>query len=312
MKYAITDTRANERTTTKIQLADDCRNGHEHFSLTANIYEKTPRGWRDVGGGCCHEHILALRPNLAPFAALHLSDQDGVPMHAFSNAWYWFQGAFPAAASSPYHGGSGPNGKAPADCLRIFSEHTRATPEQVQTIEALQPRSEQELQAALEDLGFPEQWKREAQAAIQQLEAWTGETFASKATRPSWAPLTPETRQTIAERRANGYYDPAAVAKRDADARQARRGKRVADLRAAYASKTAELEQDHRLEVWLAQTFDNKPNVIWYRHSNTLQANWTSTERLFTAAEWGEFTRQIPGDLFNVPPVFKFQERPKY
>jgi hypothetical protein len=233
-------------------------------------------------------------------------------MHAFSNAWYWFQGAFPTAANSQYHGGSGPSGKPAAECLRIFSEHIRATPEQVQAIEALQPRSEQELQAALEDLGFPEQWKREAQAAIRQLEEWTGETFTSKATRPTWQPLPSEARALIVERRASGYYLPENVAKRDAEARQARRDKRVADLRAEHAKKTTELEQDHRLEVWLAQNFDHKPNVIWYRHANTLQANWTTTEKLFSAAEWEDFTRQIPGDLFNVPPNFKFQERPKY
>lgn len=56
-------------------------NGRPYFSLTCDIYE---RG-RDVGGGAAHELILKLFPHLKPLADLHLSDIDGVPMHAAEN-----------------------------------------------------------------------------------------------------------------------------------------------------------------------------------------------------------------------------------
>lgn len=203
IRHSFTILRGDEKTVIKIKLNDECKNGHEDFSLTADIYEKTPRGWRYVGGGCCHEHILKLKPELAPFAALHLSDVDGVPMHAASNAWYWIQGAFPEAEDKtpnlgPCHGSA----KSPEECRRIFAEHIRATPEQVEQIAAKMPRSQAELQAVLEDFGFPERWRREAEAAIRQLEEWTGSTFESCATHKSWEPLSAEVRADIAQKRA--------------------------------------------------------------------------------------------------------------
>lgn len=300
------------RTKIKIRLNDECRNGHEDFSITADVDEKEGRGlWRDSMSGCCHEHILSLKPELAPFVALHLSSWQGVPMHSASNAWYWFQGAFPEAASSKYHGGTGSSAKTPEECRAIFAGYIRATPEQVEAIAALLPRSQDELQAAIEDLAFPEQWQREARAAIRQLESWTSVEFESKATRGFWEPLAAEKRQLIAERRASGYYLPENVAKRDAEERKARRGRRVSDLKASHAAKLAELRQDHAFAVWCAENYDEKPNAIRYSDGR-ITANWTSTEKLFTRDAWEDFTRCVPAELFDSPPVFVFQERPKY
>lgn len=95
------------RTAIKIRLNDECKNGREDFSITADIDEKDGRGqWRKSGGGCCHEHILSLRPALAPFVALHLSDYQGAPMHTGSNAFYWFA-RFNGGLGQQHHGGSG-------------------------------------------------------------------------------------------------------------------------------------------------------------------------------------------------------------
>lgn len=300
------------RTTIKIRLNDEYHNGHEDFSITADVYSKAGNNrWVDYMGGCCHEHILSLKPELAPFVALHLSTWQGVPMHSAANAWYWFQGAFPEAASSKYHGGTGSSAKTPDECRDTFASYIRATPEQVGEIAAMLPRSQDELQAALEDLAFPEQWQREAQAAIRQLEGWTGAEFESNATRGFWEPLASEKRQLIVERRASGYYLPENVAKRDAEERRARREKRVSDLKASHAAKLSELQQDHAFAVWCAENYDEKLNVIRYSDGR-IAANWTSTEKLFPRDAWEEFTRRVPAELFDAPPVFVFQERPKY
>lgn len=40
-------------------------------------------------GGCIHDEILTVWPELAPVVALHLSDENGAPMHAVANALYW-------------------------------------------------------------------------------------------------------------------------------------------------------------------------------------------------------------------------------
>lgn len=42
--------------------------------------------------GCIHEDILKFAPEFAQAVAIHLSDDDGTPMHAIDNGWYWFGG----------------------------------------------------------------------------------------------------------------------------------------------------------------------------------------------------------------------------
>lgn len=67
-----------------------------HFSLTASIYEKDSFGYlKDVGGGCCHELITKrFGDRFKRIEELHLSDEDGVPMHALANGLYWYKAGF--------------------------------------------------------------------------------------------------------------------------------------------------------------------------------------------------------------------------
>jgi hypothetical protein len=69
------------------------------FSVTGEVYE--PRGtWSGEAqerngrepdmSGCIHDQILRAFPKLKPIVALHLSNPDGVPMHAYENGWYWY------------------------------------------------------------------------------------------------------------------------------------------------------------------------------------------------------------------------------
>lgn len=112
-------------------------NSKPYFSLTAN-------GW-DRGsefGGCCHDVILKRFPDLADFAALHLSDIDGNPTYADANGWYNLAGYFDGAGER-YHVGNSERHfpcVAPADkpwkttefrkptkdeCLAIWAEYLR-------------------------------------------------------------------------------------------------------------------------------------------------------------------------------------------
>lgn len=106
-------------------------NPKPYFSLTCDIYDA--RG-KDIGGGANHELILSGLPHLKPLADLHLSDIDGVPMHAEANGWYWLLGACPAlqGGRNQYHGGNskGHHGgeyrlPTPDECLAIFANYMR-------------------------------------------------------------------------------------------------------------------------------------------------------------------------------------------
>src|SRR4029077_3419483 len=46
---------------------------------------REPDGWGAIG-----DTLARYFPEIAPIAALHLSDPDGAPMHAEANGWYWY------------------------------------------------------------------------------------------------------------------------------------------------------------------------------------------------------------------------------
>lgn len=69
----------------EMRFDDDCRNGRNSFAITAEV--RRP-GARDIeAGGCLHDDIAAVFPELAPLIKWHLMDTDG-PMHYVSNTVY--------------------------------------------------------------------------------------------------------------------------------------------------------------------------------------------------------------------------------
>lgn len=60
-----------------------------YFTLTYDLYDK--RG-EMIAGGAGHDEILKYYPEFQDIADLHLSDIDGIPMHAVENGWYWYGG----------------------------------------------------------------------------------------------------------------------------------------------------------------------------------------------------------------------------
>lgn len=71
----------------EIRFDDSCHNGHNSFAITGY-------GWYDHYksrdwdfGGCCHEMIAVVFPELEPLIKWHLVDTDS-PMHYLSNALY--------------------------------------------------------------------------------------------------------------------------------------------------------------------------------------------------------------------------------
>jgi len=312
LRHAIAVSKGNQVTDIRITLDDDCNNGHEDFSITANIREKNSRGnWVDVGGGCCHEHILSLRPDLKPFVDLHLCTWQGIPMHCAANAFYWLAGYLDLKYVE-YHGSSGSGAKSNGECLRIFREHVRCTDEELPAL--LECRSQEELQVAIEDLGILKRWKKEAKAAIRQLEKWTGKEFESSSTRGFWEPVSTEVRALVNDRKASGYYTPEAIASRDTEKAAAKKAKQRAQLLAAYDKSVRKLDKQLEVSLFILDNFGSI-NAIYYDHTNEVAVNWSSCDKLITKDEFDAIAKVFEGfRTANLPEgiQLKWRERPKY
>lgn len=77
------------RITAVVRYDDQCGNGHNSFSITGTIERQSKNGrWVDECGGCIHDEISKLFPQLRPLIKYHLVSSDG-PMHYIANSLYW-------------------------------------------------------------------------------------------------------------------------------------------------------------------------------------------------------------------------------
>jgi hypothetical protein len=103
-------------------------NSAPHFTLTIASWRRERGHWQEDSFGCAHDELLKLWPDLAPLAALHLSDwPSGAPMHAAANGLYWLNG-YAGGLGERYHGGNSEPARSADDCLRVWQEHMRLDP----------------------------------------------------------------------------------------------------------------------------------------------------------------------------------------
>lgn len=134
-------------------------NNKPYFTLTCWNHRK---GFPNQcqSGGCDHESILKHWPRFADLAALHLSDIDGVPMHAEANGWYDLAG---------FLGGTEYRRPTREECLAIFAKHCRVDIEQARHIAAVvaaAPDPRKRWAEYVEEM--KPRWKAEAEACIKR------------------------------------------------------------------------------------------------------------------------------------------------
>lgn len=160
-------TKKHSEGTLVIKISTDGTNpDNKYFSITGDIYEKdkpmTDRYF--LCGGCIHDEILSICPELKQFTDLHLSKLDGVPMHAEANGWYWLAKA--AGIPQKYE----PE-QSELDCFAFFMNHARMSgPEALELVKkvktAQNPREVWQKQVD----GLRPRWQDEATKAIALLE----------------------------------------------------------------------------------------------------------------------------------------------
>ena len=166
-----------------------------YFSL---VYTQHRKGFPNqcYSGGAGHDKILRYFPKFADLAAMHLSDIDGVPMHAAANGWYDMAGALGGAGEKYHVGNSKRNFPAtpppdkpwldyehrlptPGECLQFFADHVRVPIEEAREIRERMVRQHDNendyndwttsrilLGQLVEEM--KPRWKQEAEACIEK------------------------------------------------------------------------------------------------------------------------------------------------
>ncbi len=74
--------------TAQVRHDDQCGNGHNVFSITAEVVTPDSKLRGDIqAGGCLHDEVTRVFPELAPLIKWHLCSTDG-PMHYPANVVY--------------------------------------------------------------------------------------------------------------------------------------------------------------------------------------------------------------------------------
>ncbi len=143
-------------------------------------------------------------------------------------------------------------------------------------------------------MGFLNQWKAEADAAIAQLEQWTGQKFAPANPAHRWKAVTAEQRAKIEARKASGYYEPAQVAARDAAAIEKARADKIKEIDTDLAERNEKNARGASVARYMAgRYFPRLQNFIYYDHTNTISFNWSNTEKLVPRQEFDAFNAEL-------------------
>lgn len=263
----------------KIRLDDECKNGHQDFSITATYWELgKARNERNImGGGCCHDEILKHRPDLQIFVNLHLCDFTGCPMYAVENGFYHLTNGF---------NNTKPN---EANFKAEFCSYYRITAEQFDIL----AQSENELRYAinLQKLGILLQWMDEARQAILLLEQWTGKKFLIDSVRTQYTAPTAEQIADEQTKENAGYYLPSKIQERKdkaiQDAKNVEYYKILTEL--GKAKKKAQREYDVKKAVLDGGL--SLDNFIYHTHTNEGCFNWKNYGEKVTEQQFADFVR---------------------
>jgi len=263
----------------KIRLNDECKNGHQDFSITATYWEigKVRKDRNMIASGCCHDEILKHRPDLQIFVNLHLCDFTGCPMYAVGNGFYHLTNGF---------NNTKPN---EANFKAEFCSYYRITAEQFDIL----AQSENDLRYAinLQKLGILLQWMDEARQAILLLEQWTGKKFLIDSVKTQY---TAPTAEQIADEQAKenaGYYLPSKIQERKDKAIQDAKNAEYSKLIAERDKEIGKANREYEVKKAVLDGGLSLDNFIYYSHSNEGCFNWKNYGEKVTEQQFDDFVR---------------------
>lgn len=278
---------ATYRIDVKMQLADECKNGICHWSITAGIYEKRKNGRViNVGGGCCHDEILKHFPEFSKFVSLHLCDCYGAPLYAVENGFYLI----------------GKESKEKViDYLRVTEEEYNA----------LRDASDKAyFKYLLYTMGIVSRWNEEAKEAVRELEALTGNEWVNPygydKERKHITAFTDEEAAEMNKMIDSGYYTPEAMRERKEEAARKAYEKKRAEIIAECEKKVSKLEEEKTAKLYILDSGLSVDNVIYYEHKKEVVFNWLDYKDKISQEDFIDFLNSVDysklpeGIIFNI------------
>lgn len=250
----------------KIRLNDECKNGHQDFAITADIWQKgKPQidKWQ-IMGGSCHDVILKARPDLKIFVDLHLCDYKGIPTYAVENGFYHLQEGFNDVKPDS------------TEFKAKFCQYYRVWGWQFDRL--LQSENQIQFSMLLKDLNILDQWENDAKEAIQILEKMTGTKFIVDSKRTQYNAPTHEQMEEEKQKQARGYYTPEQKERR----KKAAEDKLLEYLELEQMKKLQEINDEYAIKKQVLIIGGKKAlgNCIYYTHTKQLAFNWRSYDKI--------------------------------
>ena len=260
-----------------IELSDECRNGHQDFSITGKCYEKdkikTERN--KIICGACGDEIAAIWPEFEIFNRLHNCDYQGIPTYAIENGFYHLKNGFNSKSTGE-------------DFVNEFCAYYRITDEQYNVISRAESQTHYAI--LLVECGVLEQWKSEADKAIKLLEELTGDEFLVDSTKSHLNMSKNEDIEAEKEKIANGYYSNEQKAKRETEKRKQELDKIDEEEQKAIDKIKLEYKIKRLILGASKKAFEN---YIYYSHSNEIKFNWRGSGEIMTDNEIEEVKNKI-------------------
>lgn len=271
----------------KISLNDECKNGHQDFSITATGYEKVGNYFVDSFFGCCHEEILKFFPEFKIFVDLHLCDFQGSPMHAASNMYYHIK----------------------KESKETFQNYYNCITDEI--YESLIKASDLlYFKYLIEFNKLPEAWKKLADNAIFELECLTNTKFINTSTRSNLELLTEEQNKLIVSRLIEGYYTALAVQKRIDEEKEKSIKNKLLVIENNFNKDILILNKKYELDKLLVTLFQCTENVIYYSHTNTITFNWSELAyaKWYTKNEFELFRSYAEKNKYLASCLYEFNK----
>lgn len=260
----------DKKITVNIRLNDECKNGHQDFSITGEV---TERGRFEMGG-CIHEEIEKHFPKFKIFINLHLADYEGIPVYAVENGFYHLRNGFERAEKGQ---------------KATFCEYYRVTPQQYDELN----KCDNTIQYAvkLDKLGILKQWKEEADKAIKFLEELTGNEFLIDSKKSQYHAPTPEQLKEEEEKQKSGFYTP--KAKQERENQKIR--EKIEEMEEEANKKIESIKKELEIQkmIFLAGGERALDNTIFYNHSNEIKFNWKTYGKQLSPEEIEEIKSKL-------------------